>query len=153
MDRDTSRLKKTGDLHPHELDITDWKGLKTLFLDAVSKYGRVDVVVNNAGIMERTTPSSTCLSCDSKLMEVGKGGHFWADEDAESYPTIDVNLTALIKSTRLAISTFLGQSKPNDGGPLGVIVNTTSIVGLVPCFPAPLYAASKWGISLPKVLC
>ena len=63
---------------------------------------------------------------------------------------IDVNLTSLMKSTRLAISTFLQQTKPKDGGPIGVIVNTTSVAGVFPSFPAPVYAASKWGISLLK---
>jgi hypothetical protein len=69
-----------------------------------------------------------------------------------NYPTIDVNLTALMKSTRLAIAAFLKQSKPKDGGPLGVIVNTTSVAGVFPCFPAPVYAASKWGTILPSIL-
>ena len=66
------------------------------------------------------------------------------DVDAESYPTIEINLTAMIKSTRLAIDAFLKQPKLQDG-PIGVIVNTTSIAGLYPAFTAPVYGASKWG--------
>jgi NAD(P)-dependent dehydrogenase (short-subunit alcohol dehydrogenase family) len=142
VDGDISRLKKTDKVYPYELDITDWKALKAMFLDVTSKYGQVDVLVNNAGIME----CMTILYLFKRLTLVDEDGNFWADEDAESYPTIDINLTALVKSTRLAISTFLRQPKPKDGGPVGIIVNTTSIAGLAPCFPAPIYAASKWGI-------
>ena len=82
-------------------------------------------------------------NCDV-LTGIAKGARFWEDVDAESFPTIDINLTAMIKSTRLAIDVFLKQPKPEEG-PIGVIVNTASISGFYPSFPAPIYGASKWG--------
>ena len=141
VDRNIGNLKRTPKLHPYELDVTDWKGLKRLYQDVSSKYGRIDVVCNNAGLSERMF-----LRSDQLLKIIARGGHFWVDEDAENYPTIDSNLTALMKSTRIAISTFLKQPKPKDGGPIGVIVNTTGVTGVMPCFPAPVHTASKWGI-------
>jgi len=77
--------------------------------------------------------------------DLARGGDFWEDQDAENYPAIDMNLTSLIKSTRLAISTFLKQSKPKDGGPCGIIINTASAIGAVPDFFAPVYAVSNLG--------
>jgi NAD(P)-dependent dehydrogenase (short-subunit alcohol dehydrogenase family) len=121
------------------MDVVDWHALKQLYQDVLVKYGRIDVVCNNASLFERTLS----INISNTL---AKGGRFWADEDAESYATIDINLTSLIKSTRLAISTFLKQPKSNDGGSTGVIVNTASIAGFLPCFTAPVYAASKWGV-------
>jgi len=137
VDRNISNLQKSENLHLYQLDVTDWKALKKLYTDTSAKFGRIDVVCNNAGIFE-------CDSNSSRLT-LARGGHFWADEDAQNYPTIDINLTSLMKSTRLAISTFLKQPKPQDGGPIDVIVNTTSVAGMMPGFPAPVYCASKWG--------
>lgn len=56
VDRNISNLKKNGQLRPYELDITDWAALKGLYCDVLSKYGRIDVVVNNAGLFERISP-------------------------------------------------------------------------------------------------
>lgn len=53
VDRNISNLKNNGHLRPYELDITDWTALKKLYCDVLSKYGRIDVVVNNAGLFER----------------------------------------------------------------------------------------------------
>jgi len=153
VDRNVSSLKRTSNIEPYELDVTDSKGLKKLYEDVSSKYGRVDIVCNNAGIFERTFPlpllpailQLSFIRCLAEIIALG--GHFWANEDVETYPTIDINLTSLIKSTRHAISTFLSQPKPSDSSsPLGIIINTASVAGFIPVFGAPIYAASKWGV-------
>ena len=56
VDRNVGNLKKTATLRPYELDITDWTALKKLYCDVLSKHGRIDIVVNNAGLFERTPP-------------------------------------------------------------------------------------------------
>ena len=62
VDRDISNLKKNGQLRPYELDITDCTALKQLYCDVLSKYGRIDVVVNNAGLFERILLFSLSVS-------------------------------------------------------------------------------------------
>jgi NAD(P)-dependent dehydrogenase (short-subunit alcohol dehydrogenase family) len=54
VDKHVGNLKKTGNLRPYELDVTDWTALKKLYCDVLSKHGRIDIVVNNAGLFERT---------------------------------------------------------------------------------------------------
>jgi len=147
VDRDVSNVPESTRVKPYQMDVTDWNGLKRLYEEIPEKYGRIDVVCNNAGIFERTLLQKVMRSDGT-----AKGAQFWVDVDAESYPTIEINLTAMIKSTRLAIDAFLKQPKPQDG-PIGVIVNTTSIAGLYPAFTAPVYGASKWGnhfVSVPN---
>ena len=56
VDKNVGNLKKTATLRPYELDITDWTALKKLYCDVLSKHGRIDIVVNNAGLFERTPP-------------------------------------------------------------------------------------------------
>jgi NAD(P)-dependent dehydrogenase (short-subunit alcohol dehydrogenase family) len=53
VDKHVGNLKKTGNLRPYELDVTDWTALKKLYCDVLSKHGRIDIVVNNAGLFER----------------------------------------------------------------------------------------------------
>lgn len=54
VDRNVGNLKKNWYVQPYELDVTDWTALKKLYGDVISKYGRIDIVVNNAGLFERT---------------------------------------------------------------------------------------------------
>jgi 3-oxoacyl-[acyl-carrier protein] reductase len=56
VDRNVNNLKKSSRLYPYQLDVTDWQALKQMYHDVLSKYGRIDVVCNNAGLFERTIP-------------------------------------------------------------------------------------------------
>ena len=55
VDRDVRNLKETKNLQPYQLDVTNWTDLKNMYLDVSAKYGRIDVVCNNAGLFERIT--------------------------------------------------------------------------------------------------
>jgi 3-oxoacyl-[acyl-carrier protein] reductase len=99
-------------------DVSDEKGVRAMLGALEAKFGRLDVLVNNAG----TTAS-------------------WKPKDLESLSLEDwdrvfaVNVRGLFQVTRAAVA-LLKKSK-------GCIVNTASIVGLRPG-PQPLpYAASK----------
>lgn len=94
-------------------------------LDAVhDKYGRIDIVVNNAGIVR-----------DKTLKKMSP---------AEWQQVIDTNLTGVFNVCRSAID------KLSDGGR---IVNLSSISGIIGFFGQSNYAASKAGvIGLSKVL-
>lgn len=100
-------------------DVTKTDDLVTLFDRAVSEYGSLDIAFNNAGIGEPD---------------------FFSDDLGRWKRVIDINLTAMIEATRLAVLTMRRGGKP------GAIVNTSSIVGLWPMPLSPVYAAAKAGV-------
>ncbi|MEU4170381.1 SDR family NAD(P)-dependent oxidoreductase [Streptomyces sp. NPDC026665] len=87
---------------------------------AVERFGGVDVLVNNAGIMDRM----------SAVAEVS---------DAEWERVIRVNLTAPFLLTRAVLPHMLAAGK-------GVVVNTASEAGLRGSAAGAAYTASKHGI-------
>lgn len=91
-----------------------------MFKAAKTHFGGVDIVINNAGIAERTP-----------LWEDDKG--FWKK-------VIDIDLTAVIEGTRLGIQVLREQGRG------GVIVNTASLAGLYPQPLTPVYSAAKFGV-------
>src|SRR5262252_1811936 len=109
-------------------DVSDEAGVRAMLKSLQDKFGRLDVLINNAG----TTAS-------------------WTPKDLESISLEDwdrvfaVNVRGLFQVTRAAVP-LLKASK-------GCIVNTASIVGLRPG-PQPLpYAASKAAVvNLTKTL-
>ncbi|MFV0253729.1 MAG: SDR family NAD(P)-dependent oxidoreductase [Beutenbergiaceae bacterium] len=106
-------------------DTTDVGQMKQLVAAAVSAYGRLDVMVNNAGIF---TGLATIV-----------------DETEEDFDkTIAVNLKGVWAGSKLAIEQFMTQ-EPRDGI-RGTVVNIASIGGLVGLAAEPGYCASKGGV-------
>ncbi|KAI8916308.1 hypothetical protein EDD86DRAFT_185755 [Gorgonomyces haynaldii] len=102
-------------------DVTNKAQVQQLFDAAVKHYGRsADIVINNAGIAE--------------------GDVFVTNEKESWSKVIDIDLTAVILGTRLAIQSFQENKKQ------GVIVNTASMAGLFPQPFQPVYAAAKGGV-------
>ncbi|CAG8566536.1 11021_t:CDS:10 [Funneliformis caledonium] len=106
------------------VDVTNWNEYLAAFKKTVQVYGRVDIIVNNAGIFAE----GDCLFDDS-------------DEPPNALKMIDVNLKGVLNGTKLGIR-FLKQNG-KDGG---VIVNTSSIAGLFNSPLVPIYSASKFGV-------
>ncbi|KAI8892860.1 hypothetical protein BC833DRAFT_653364 [Globomyces pollinis-pini] len=101
-------------------DVTKKSDLQNLFRFTKAKFGTINIVCNNAGIIENTRFESNVQDNWKRV--------------------IDIDLTAVILGTRLAIEAF-----EKDGGG-GVILNTASIAGLVPVPLQPVYAAAKSGV-------
>jgi NAD(P)-dependent dehydrogenase (short-subunit alcohol dehydrogenase family) len=103
---------------PLACDVGDEAAVERLATDALEAAGRVDVLVNNAGV----------------------GGTFGAeDEPIDSFRRVlDVNLVGLFQ-----LSQLIGRRMLADGS--GVIVNVASILGLVAAgqIPQASYTASK----------
>ncbi|XP_047325265.1 prostaglandin reductase-3-like [Impatiens glandulifera] len=105
-------------------DVTDSGKLSHAFKKHFETYGGLDICVNSAGV---TTPPVP----------------FHEDQPGSTNPwikTINVNLIAVIDSTRLAIQTMRAAQKP------GVIINLGSAAGLYPMLGDPIYSGSKGGV-------
>lgn len=100
-------------------DVTDEQAVDALFRAAVDRFGRVDVLVNNAGIADSTAADELALSRWREVM--------------------DINLTAAFLCARSAIPIMKRQGH-------GRIINVGSISSRVPRPHSPAYTASKWGL-------
>jgi short-subunit dehydrogenase len=101
------------------MDVSDADSCVDLFKKTLFEFGRIDVLVNNAGYHARG---------DVEAVQ--------ADELAR---TIDVNLRAPIMLTRLALPHIR-----EAGG--GAIVNVASLAGRTPVPGSAAYSASKFGL-------
>ncbi len=59
-----------GAIHPLELDVTDMEAIERAARTVLERYGRVDYLINNAGISQRSLIVDTDLNVYRRLMEV-----------------------------------------------------------------------------------
>lgn len=104
-----------------ELDVTNFQSIKTAFTNAVERFGRIDVVVNNAGY--------------------GLTGCFEEYTDEQIRMQMEVNFFGLVNVTREAMAVMRTQ---NPSG--GVIQQVTSVGGQRGSACFSMYAASKWAV-------
>ncbi|CAK7205461.1 hypothetical protein SEUCBS139899_008236 [Sporothrix eucalyptigena] len=97
-------------------DILNWADMTALFKAAVARFGRVDVVIANAGIME-TKP---VLNMDA----VDENGDL--QESKEAFKVLDVNIKGTLNTIRLGIHTM--RSNPN-GGSIVLLASTSGYFG------------------------
>ncbi|MET8948249.1 3-oxoacyl-ACP reductase [Streptomyces sp. NPDC004542] len=110
----------------HTGDVADLQQARTLVRLAVEEFGRLDVLVNNAGILrDRMVFSMTEDEWDS-VIRVHLKGHF--------------------NTTHLAAAHWRERSKAAGGPVYGRIVNTSSEAFLAGSAGQPNYAAAKGGI-------
>jgi 3-oxoacyl-[acyl-carrier protein] reductase len=103
----------------HRVDVSSFEVVDALFKDILSRFGRVDVLVNNAGITR-----------DTLVMRMS--------ED-EWDMVLRVNLKSVFNCTHAVIRPMVKQRG-------GSIVNISSVVGLIGNAGQANYAASKAGI-------
>ena len=101
------------------VDVTDSKGVIDMVNTTVAKYGRIDVLVNNAGIVR-----------DARMMNM-------TEEAFDS--VIDVNLKGTYNCAKAVLPHMMEQRS-------GVVLNASSIVGLYGNFGQTNYSASKFGV-------
>jgi len=101
------------------IDVTNKEQVEAAANEVVAKYGRIDVLVNNAGIVR-----------DARLVKM---------DDATFDSVIAVNLKGVFVCTRAVVPHMI-----TAGG--GVILNASSIVGLYGNFGQTNYAATKAGV-------
>lgn len=112
----------------YHVDVTDRQAVQEWVDDVVDKYGRVDVLVNNAGILR-----------DNQLVKVKDGELVKQMPEAEFDLVIAVNLKGVFNCTQAVAPYMIKQGS-------GVILNASSVVGLDGNFGQTNYVATKAGV-------
>jgi 3-oxoacyl-[acyl-carrier protein] reductase len=105
-------------IHFH-VDVTDKESIARMVDGVMARWGRIDTLVNNAGIVQ-----------DAQLRKM-------TDDQFDS--VIDVNLKGVYNCTKAVVDIMLQQH-------CGCILNASSIVGLHGNFGQTNYAASKFAV-------
>ena len=101
------------------VDVTNVEQINAMVKGVMDKFGRVDVLVNNAGIV-----------MDAQLLKM---------TEAQFDRVIDINLKGTYNCAKAVVDIMVEQ-----GG--GVILNASSVVGVYGNFGQTNYAASKFGV-------
>jgi len=102
-----------------EMDVTDIESVNNTVNHICEKYGRIDILINNAGITE-----------DCFLMIMSEKS--WDK-------VIDTNLKGVFNSSKAVLPTMISSKK-------GVIINIASVAGLIGVTGQTNYCASKAGV-------
>ena len=108
-----------GEAEGYQVDVTNKEQIAAIVKAVMAKWGRIDCVVNNAGIV-----------IDAQLKNMS---------DMQFDTVIDVNLKGVYNCTRAVVDVMIAQQS-------GVILTTSSIVGLYGNFGQTNYAASKFAV-------
>ncbi len=102
-----------------EVDVTDRGQVDAMVAAVLQRHGRIDVLVNNAGITK-----------DARLVKMS----------IEQFDAvIDVNLRGVFHCAQAVAATMVAQGS-------GVILNASSVVGIYGNFGQTNYAATKFGV-------
>ncbi|MFZ5786479.1 MAG: 3-oxoacyl-ACP reductase FabG [Acidobacteriota bacterium] len=111
-----------------KVSVTDAEGVAAAVAAVVARCGRLDVIVNNAGIVR-----------DAQLIKWKDGAALATMSDEQWNAVIDVNLKGVFNGARAAAPHMIA-----GGG--GVILSTSSVVGLYGNFGQTNYVATKAGV-------
>jgi len=112
----------------HRVNVANRAAVQTWVDDVVSRHGRIDVLVNNAGVLR-----------DGTLVKVKDGELVKQMPEADFDLVIGVNLKGVFNCAQAVAPVMIRQGS-------GVILNATSIVGLDGNFGQTNYVASKAGV-------
>lgn len=107
------------------IDVTSRESVESAVADVIEKFGRIDVLVNNAGIVR-----------DAQLIKVKGDTIVSTMDDAAFDAVVNVNMKGVFVCTRAVAPHMIAKRS-------GVILNASSIVGLYGNFGQTNYAATK----------
>ncbi|KAI1460137.1 NAD(P)-binding protein [Annulohypoxylon moriforme] len=108
------------------LDVTSKPSIEKAMSDAVTKFGRIDVLVNNAGYeLIGDTESST---------------------DEEAHLEMDTNFWGTVNATKIILGVMRDENPKNGGQQGGVIINVSSMGGYMGFPGGAFYHASKFAV-------
>lgn len=108
-----------GDVLAHELDVTDRRSFGAWLDAAEQRFGQLDVLVNNAGMMPI--------------------GPLVDEPDALTRKQFDLNVHGVILGMKLALERMLPRGE-------GQVVNVASMAGLVPAAGLVTYTGTKYAV-------
>jgi 3-oxoacyl-[acyl-carrier protein] reductase len=112
----------------YQVDVTDRQAVQAWVDGVVDKYGRADVLINNAGVLR-----------DNVLVRVKDGELVKQMPEAEFDLVVAVNLKGVFNCTQAVAPHMIRQGS-------GVILNASSVVGLDGNFGQTNYVATKAGV-------
>ncbi|MBJ7384671.1 MAG: mycofactocin-coupled SDR family oxidoreductase [Mycolicibacterium sp.] len=120
---ETARMVKEagGQLHAEVADTRDYDQVKAVFDRGIDRFGRVDIVIPNAGICS--------------------GAKTWEISPQDWREMIDINLNGVFHTVKAAVPTLISQG---DGGSIVFIGSTEALKGAE---NISSYAASKHGVT------
>lgn len=101
------------------MNVTDRASIQTVVDQVIQMHGRIDILINNAGITQ-----------DARLVKM---------TEAQFDAVIDVNLKGVFNCTQLIVPHMLEAKS-------GAIVNASSVVGIYGNFGQTNYSATKFGV-------
>lgn len=104
-----------------QADLSSTEGAESLFSAVHAHFGRVDILINNAGTIMRAAAEETTL--------------------ADWQTVVQVNLTSVFQLSQLAARDMIARNAP------GKIVNIASLLSFQGGIRVPAYAASKGGVA------
>ena len=141
--RDTSRAPEEQSQKTHEIiesmgrksmfistDVTDSASVDSLVSQVVEKFGRLDIMCNNAG-----AAFETFVGAEERQI--------WQMKDSTWSKTLDLNCSGVFYGVRAAARQMMKQEPWKETGDRGWIVNTASIMGQVGVPGACAYVSSK----------
>jgi NAD(P)-dependent dehydrogenase (short-subunit alcohol dehydrogenase family) len=117
--RNTARITPRGGVTYLDLDVSSDESVAAVVQQVTGRFGRLDVLVNNAGI--------------------GSAGAAEENSAAQAQRVFDVNVFGLIRMTRAVLPHMRAQGS-------GRIINISSVLGFLPAPYGALYAASKHAV-------
>ena len=142
-------MAKEIDGHTSIFDVADSKAVAAAFADVAARFGRLDVLVNNAGIAPQLTPEEYQERANrsiAQMMELQSGGPVTTFNDVtvdlsdEAWrQMLSIHLDGTFYCTREALKIMNPQMS-------GAIVNMGSIMGTSGGAGAPHYCAAKAAI-------
>jgi len=110
------------------VDVTRKEDVEREVAEVMKRFGRIDVLINNAGIVR-----------DAQLVKWKDGAVVSVMDDATFDAVVNVNLRGVFLCTRAVVPHMIAAG-------CGVILNASSIVGLYGNFGQTNYAATKAGV-------
>src|SRR4029453_18133017 len=117
--RNTARITPRGGVTYLDLDVSSDESAAPVVQQVIERFGRLDVLVNNAGI--------------------GSAGAAEENSVVQAQSVFDVNVFGLIRMTKAVLPHMRAQGS-------GRIINICSVLGFLPAPYGALYAASKHAV-------
>src|SRR5271169_6963479 len=117
--RNTARITPRGGVTYLDLDVSSDESVAAVVQQVIERFGRLDVLVNNAGI--------------------GSAGAAEENSVVQAQGVFDVNVFGLIRMTRAVLPHMRAQGS-------GRIINISSVLGFIPAPYMAVYAASKHAV-------